>query len=358
MLLNNNIIKMLKLFIIIIFVTICNCWNCNSHIENRSDCSYVPYLQPGTSYQCSCINGCALLINGCYNDTMTNPKTKVWIPATCSEANIMISNTTCDNLYCPLGCLYKNGKCEPSRLGIICHPQNDWSCPNGCTYNRYTNSCTPNDSNDVCHFIENTYTCPYGCVYNYNLGKCISTDPNNICQLQKKLLCPIGCQLNVRGDLCIPKYPIDVQPHIDWVCSTGCTYNRNTNSCEPEGPYDICEMNRGFICPYNLEIDSTNGIKCILKTNIMCNETNTPINTINCIYDDKDKIYKKKICEPMMESTCSYEWPYNIFTDNKYGNYRIEYLLKDRERYADVKCKYTKFGDCYGKRKITQCSQN
>ncbi len=351
------------LLILVIFVQISYCSRCNTQIQNINNCNvWTHQMIPGYSYQCGCVNGCTGFINGspfngCYNNTITEPKINVYIPSTCSDSNILISKSVCDELYCPMGCLYEDGQCIPSMPGIICQAQIGWSCPNGCTYRTYTNSCLPDGTNNVCDLVKETYVCPYGCSYNYYIQKCISSDPNYICKLKQKLLCPIGCKLNIRGDTCIPDYIYanTIRPYVGYYCSDGCTYNKNTNTCISNTIYNVCSMGRCLICPNGLIYD--NG-KCKNKigTNIICEQVNNPEKNTDCVYDRKDGLYKRKICEPTESRICNYEWPYNIFTDDKYGIYKITYLYKDRLKYKDINCKYTKNGECENKRNTTQCS--
>lgn len=74
-----------------------------------------------------------------------------------------------------MGCSTNNNKCIPMQSDIICKLFIDWSCPNLYSYDKHTNSCTPDKPNSVCALIESTLTCPFGCSYNNFFKKCISS---------------------------------------------------------------------------------------------------------------------------------------------------------------------------------------
>lgn len=321
---------------------------CHNYISGS--CTYsIPYTGNGGSGTCLCINGCVNMFDKCYNNTITDPLKKIYIPDSCNE--YIITNDTCDNVYCPIGCKYTNGNCLPMANNILCAPVIGKSCPHKCIYDNNTKSCIPTDAYTVCDLINKTKTCPQNCIYNYNENRCMSSDPNYSCYLEDKLKCPIGCGLNIRGDTCIPNSrEIVVQPYVNWTCSTGCTYNYITNRCHSEYNID-CTKIRGYVCPYGLTYRNNYG--CVY--NIICNKTSVILqNNNNCMMNDKG-IYKSVFCEPEVNIQCRGDWPHSTFTSDV-GRYGVfTYLLKNEYMYKNIKCKYSGIDECDKYRNITVC---
>lgn len=361
------IVKIYHIYLVLNLFVISKGFVCNSEIKNINNCnlyySHGYEIIPGNSYQCGCKNGCASIIDGCYNNTVTEPKINVYYPIQCKDVDALMSNSICNELYCPIGCLYIDKQCVPSMPGIICHSKIGWQCPKGCSYNVHTNICVPNSANDVCDLIKETFVCPFGCKYNYYIQKCTSSDPNYACELKKNIICPLGCKLNIRGDICIPDYMFPysyaIQPYVGYYCSDGCTYDKHTNSCVSDTVYNICTLIKGYVCPEGLLYG---GGGCYLKNrgDIVCELVNEPNHNTLCVYDQKSNLYKRKICEPVESRTCGSTWPYNLFTNTNdmIGSFEITYLYIDRQKYKDFKCKYSRYGDCENTRNTTQCSPN
>lgn len=143
------------------------------------------------------------------------------------------------------------------------------------------------------------------------------SDPNYICSSGRKLICPKGCLLNIRGDMCI-----------------------------------------------------NNG-----QFNIICNKTNIPQCPNNCYYDENAKICKQTssfrlneydVCEPVITLGCIHD-TYTV-DRSKYPPCQanlydicftvagtIRYPLRLKNKYSGIMCKYSSYGNCEIKRIVRIC---
>lgn len=290
----------MQFFIVFLLVSIALA-DCANNTITCSDCSKTccsDSFWKMESCSCMCIDGCNE-----YHDTLTDK----WycIKKTLEEPDKNPQSIKCSvdtPIHCPDGCFVKDGECF-SDTGALCKPTIGWSCPDGCTYMPSTNSCSTNDTNVICGFVEKYLLCPNKCSYHEKLNKCISSDPNYVCGLEKTLLCPKNCHLNTRGDTCtsfssfydICQY--DPNPHcvrpcrfnaedgkcwqtnvkyVELTCTFG-QFNINLNDikqCSTETYDDICHTEiatgRPRIIYPSRYIGKFDNIKCTISQNMTC----------------------------------------------------------------------------------------
>lgn len=313
------------------------CWNRTGGI---SECSYLrPQCQPG-SIGCLCADGCtsgSTLYTGptCLNMSSSEPNITIRYPNRCNPSmrdfeTYIECNYKGYGTVCPYGCIEQKNTCahvNMSDSNTICKPFIDWVCPYDCKYIKSTNSCVPLNDNSVCEFIPNIKRCPVGCNYDNNYNRCISNDQNVVCRLERKLVCPKFCLLNFRGDKCIS----------------------STNPVTP-GVNSICEYTEKPTCP------------------------------TYCYYDDNEKVcrsslnqnahYYNAICEPIITSVCPhyvYNTSINVlpcspttthdicFTNYPFYPGTIQYPLRLKDKYSNIKCKYSLVGNCETRRIVHEC---
>jgi hypothetical protein len=307
-----------SIIIIFLFVLRCNSYCTDSIFYGDANAclnnNQIPCYNGG-GLQCLCTDECFSAEGTCVNNTISKPLTTMSYPQYCySRSNFSDTDVNCNyygnGTFCPYGCVYENKNCKQINSNIICHPYIDWACPNGCAYNKNSNSCIPLSVDSICGLIERTLTCPSGCNYNNYLNKCISTNPNYLCGLERNLLCPQNCKLNIRGDTCIGSTYVNTVYDLISVpqCPNGCYYDTNTNICKTtdhSNRYVLCEPIVSLQCPHN----------------------SFTINVQN--YPD-----------------CNNN-PYDIC--NYYGT-EIRYPLRLQYRYAEIMCNYSSQGNCENKR--------
>jgi hypothetical protein len=288
------------------------------------------------SWRCSCTKNCTQVSDYntqggiiCVNVTTSLPKQKLIYPHYCfsNRTSDVDCNIDGKGTYCPIGCSYQNHGCTKTENNARCHPFIDWSCPQGCSYDKPTNSCLPLNDNSICGLIESTLKCPIGCRYINDRHQCVHDNPNYVCRLEKKLICPIKCQLNDRGDKCIgedydPRKPYYISNYVcnytqTPKCPKNCHWDLTYGICKSENPSDqfnICEPFGILTCPhgqFNLQ-----GV----NFQSLCNGTES--------------------CGPYP--------PIYQYTPCDYGC-DIWYPLRLKDQFAHITCKYSDVGNCENK---------
>ncbi len=154
--------------------------------------------------------------------------------------------------------------------------------------------------------------CPIGCTYNNYLKKCISIDQKYACGLEKKLICPLGCRTNVRGDTCMSG-PTAISDMNIPMCPHGCRFDANDKICKRimygSTAYDVCEPTITLSCQHNEYIIDKNRIN-------------------NCNYESYD----------LCMQNGSIQFPKRLYN-----------------KYSHIKCKYSNMGGCENKRIVRTC---
>lgn len=298
------------MFLILNFIVIvnCYCWNVTWN-GNLMNCHPTVVCSNGGMGRCICIDGCEFVSHSqgqfCLNHTKSKPTKTIVYPKQCDVKDSLNVECNFDGLgtVCPNFCHENNGRCVSTDKNVICHPKLGLKCPFDCFYDDKTRRCNPNHDQSVCKLINKTLVCPFNCKYDRDLKVCISSDPNYSCGLEKSLLCPNSCKLNVRGDLCIPK---------------------------TQYPTAICNKTNIQKCPFGCKYDNTQSI---------------------CVSKDKSLV----ICEPFVELRCPYNKFVQEFRDcyffpneicwNSEKNI-VRYPKRLESKYADVMCEYSNPGKC------------
>jgi len=310
----------------------------------QSSLTYRILCNNGGSGQCLCSEGCVgfrLPTQGtsiCVFNTTSTPNITIQYPCQKVDTTDVNCNYYSDGTYCPVYCTYNGHTCLRNSTDALCRPYIDWSCPINCKYDRSTNTCIPIFINSdaicspyidwscpynckydrstntcipmfidsVCSLIQRTLTCPVGCQHNNFLNRCISENPNYLCELEKKLICPFGCILNIRGDTCISMDKMDAicNKSLTPACPYGCTYDPNNHICIRNDNWrrSPCEPIISIACPYQQYTINTNTL-------------------VNC-YDIN---YNNDIC---------------------FDGWTIQYPLRLKNRYEHIMCKYTLGNQC------------
>lgn len=229
---------MLNLLVFVVIIHYTNAYHC----FNVSMLPINPCDQFSGSCSQYCVNGCEFVrsdnqLNFCVNITNSVPVYTTSSQSCFNNNSIFETDYNC-NIYgngtkCPYGCNWTGHECKPINTypeqNNVCNPVIEWQCPQFCTYNKHTSSCVPDNPNVVCKFDEKYMLCPYGCTYNSGEKRCIGSS-SNPCELSLGIKCPMKCNINVRGDICVGKI---CNEQITPICPDLCSYDFEKKQCFP-----------------------------------------------------------------------------------------------------------------------------